>query len=147
MKDINYILDVMPHRYPFLMVDRIIEHQNKESIKTLKNVSINEPYFQGHFPRKPIMPGVLILESIAQSACLLMVDFIEDPSKKLVFMSKVVNYKIQHNVIPGDQLCIEAKLLQHKLGSFKFDALCFVGDKKIASATFFATIVDRKNKE
>ena len=94
MKDINYILDVMPHRYPFLMVDRIVEHQKKESIKTLKNVSINEPYFQGHFPTKPIMPGVLILESIAQSACLLMIDFIEDPSKKLVFMSKVLNYKI-----------------------------------------------------
>ena len=94
MKDINYILDVMPHRYPFLMVDRIIENEKKESITTLKNVSINEPYFQGHFPTKPIMPGVLILESIAQSACLIMVDFMEDPSKKLVFMSKVLNYKI-----------------------------------------------------
>ena len=144
MQDINYILEVMPHRYPFLMVDRIIEHQKKESIKTLKNVSINESYFQGHFPRKPIMPGVLILESIAQSACLLMVDFMEDPSKKFVFISKVVNYKIHHNVIPGDQLCIEAKLSQHKLGSFKFHAICCVEDKKIASAEFFATVVDRK---
>jgi len=144
MKDINYILDVMPHRYPFLMVDRIIEHEKKESITTLKNVSINEPYFQGHFPTKPIMPGVLILESIAQSACLIMVDFMEDPSKKLVFMSKVLNYKIYDNVIPGDQLCIEAKLLQHKLGSFKFVATCFVKEKKVASAEFFATIVDKK---
>ena len=144
MKDINYILDVMPHRYPFLMVDRIIEHQKKESIKTLKNVSINEPYFQGHFPIKPIMPGVLILESIAQSACLLMIDFMEDPSKKLVFMSKVLNYKIYDNVIPGDQLNIEAELLQHKLGSCKFNASCFVVDKKVASAEFFATIVDKE---
>ena len=144
MKDINYRLDVMPHRYPFLMVDRIIEHQKKESIKTLKNVSINEPYFQGHFPIKPIMPGVLILESIAQSACLLMIDFMEDPSKKLVFMSKVLNYKIYDNVIPGDQLNIEAELLQHKLGSFKFNASCFVVDKKVASAEFFATIVDKE---
>jgi beta-hydroxyacyl-ACP dehydratase FabZ len=143
MKDINYILEVMPHRYPFLMVDRIIGHQKKESIQTLKNVSINEPYFQGHFPTKPIMPGVLILECIAQSACLLMVDFMEDPSKKLVFMSKVVNYKMSHNVIPGDQLYIDAKLLHHKLGSFKFEAICSVGDKKVASAEFFATVVDR----
>jgi beta-hydroxyacyl-ACP dehydratase FabZ len=143
MKDINYILEVMPHRYPFLMVDRIKGHQKKESIQTLKNVSINEPYFQGHFPTKPIMPGVLILECIAQSACLLMVDFMEDPSKKLVFMSKVVNYKMYHNVIPGDQLHIDAQLLHHKLGSFKFEAICSVGDKKVASAEFFATVVDR----
>ena len=143
MKDINYILEVMPHRYPFLMVDRIVGHKREENIQTLKNVSINEPYFQGHFPTKPIMPGVLILECIAQSACLLMVDFMEEPSKKLVFMSKVVNYKMFHNVIPGDQLYIDAKLLQHKLGSFKFDAICSVGDKKVASAEFFATVVDR----
>lgn len=143
MKDINYILEVMPHRYPLLMVDRIVGHKREENIQTLKNVSINEPYFQGHFPTKPIMPGVLILECIAQSACLLMVDFMEDPSKKLVFMSKVVNYKMFHNVIPGDQLYIDAKLLHHKLGSFKFDAICSVGDKKVASAEFFATVVDR----
>lgn len=143
MKDINYILEVMPHRYPFLMVDRIVGHKREENIQTLKNVSINEPYFQGHFPTKPIMPGVLILECIAQSACLLMVDFMDDPSKKLVFMSKVVNYKMFHNVIPGDQLYIDAKLLHHKLGSFKFDAICSVGDKKVASAEFFATVVDR----
>ena len=143
MKDINYILEVMPHRYPFLMVDRIIVHKKKESIQTIKNVSINEPYFQGHFPTKPIMPGVLILECIAQSACLLMVDFMEDPSKKLVLMSKVVNYRMFHNVTPGDQLCIDAKLLHHKLGSFKFDATCSVADKKVASSEFFATVVDR----
>ena len=143
MKDINYILDVMPHRYPFLMVDRIIEHKSKESIKTLKNVSINEPHFTGHFPEKPIMPGVLILEAIAQSGCLIMVDFMEDTSKKLVFISKVINYKIHNNVIPGDQLCIEAKLLDHKLGSFKFSATCAVEKEKVASAEFFATIVDR----
>ena len=143
MKDINYILDVMPHRHPFLMVDRIIEHHKKESIKTLKNVSINEPHFNGHFPDKPIMPGVLILESIAQSGCLIVVDFMEDISKKLVFISKVINYKIHNNVIPGDQLCIEAKLLDHKLGSFKFNAICTVEKEKVASAEFFATIVDR----
>ena len=143
MKNTNYILEVMPHRYPFLMVDRIVGHKREENIQTLKNVSINEPYFQGHFPTKPIMPGVLILECIAQSACLLMVEFMEDPSKKLVFMSKVVNYKMFHNVIPGDQLYIDAKLLHHKLGSFKFDAICSVGDKKVASAEFFATVVDR----
>jgi|TARA_B100000497_G_C7675977_1_gene408367 3-hydroxyacyl-[acyl-carrier-protein] dehydratase len=143
MKEINYILDVMPHRYPFLMVDRILSHEKKTSIETLKNVSINEEFFQGHFPTKPIMPGVLILEAIAQSACLLMVDFMEDPSTKLVYMSKVVNYKMYQNVIPGDQLNINAKLLHQKMGSFKFEGTCFVKDKKVASAEFFATVVER----
>ena len=89
------------------------------------------------------MPGVLILEAMAQSSCLIMIDFMEDASKKLVFISKVINYKINHNVIPGDQLYIEAKLLDHKLGSFKFSATCTVEKDKVASAEFFATIVDR----
>ena len=71
MKDINYILEMIPHRYPFLLVDRIIDKKDKKEIKTLKNVTINEPFFLGHFPDKPIMPGVLILESMAQSACLI----------------------------------------------------------------------------
>ena len=92
MRDINYILEMIPHRYPFLLVDKVISKKEKKEIKTLKNVTINEPFFSGHFPRKPIMPGVLILESMAQSACLIILDFIDDPKNHLVYLSKAVSY-------------------------------------------------------
>ena len=87
MKDINYILEMIPHRYPFLLVDRIIDKKDKKEIKTLKNVTINEPFFSGHFPNKPIMPGVLILESMAQSACLIILDFIDNLHNVMIFKS------------------------------------------------------------
>ena len=119
MKDINYILEMMPHRHPFLLVDRIIDKKNKKEIKTLKNVTINEPFFTGHFPKKPIMPGVLILESMAQSACLIILDFIDNPEDHLVYLSKVNNFRIHSNVIPGDQIIIDAKIVNEKLNSFK----------------------------
>ena len=77
MKDINYILEMIPHRYPFLMIDKVIDKKAKSNIQTIKNVTINEPYFVGHFPEKPIMPGVLIMESMAQSACLIILDYID----------------------------------------------------------------------
>ena len=88
MKDINYILEMIPHRYPFLLVDRINDKVEKKEISTIKNVTINEPFFNGHFPEKPIMPGVLILESMAQSACLIILDFIENPKNHLVYLIK-----------------------------------------------------------
>jgi len=143
MKNINELLKILPHRYPFLMIDKVIKWDKKKSIKAIKNVSINEPYFQGHFPEKPIFPGVLILESMAQTSSLIISDFVDNPSKKLAYLSKVLNFKIHENVIPGDQLCIEAKLLQHKMNSFKFSVECFVDKKQVASAEFFATVVDK----
>lgn len=143
MKDINYILKMIPHRYPFLLVDKIIEEKERKEIKTLKNVTINEPFFSGHFPDKPIMPGVLILESMAQSACLIMLDFIENPKNHLVYLSKVNNFRIYSNVIPGDQIIIDAKVVHEKLNSFKFETTCKVNDKLIAKAEFLATMVER----
>ena len=115
MKDINYILEMIPHRYPFLLVDKVISKKEKKEIKTLKNVTINEPFFSGHFPHKPIMPGVLILESMAQSACLIIPDFIDDPNDHLVYLSKVNNFRILSNVVPGDQIIIDAKIVNEKL--------------------------------
>ena len=115
MKDINYILEMIPHRYPFLLVDRIIDKKDKKEIKTLKNVTINEPFFSGHFPNKPIMPGVLILESMAQSACLIILDFIENAENHLVYLSKVNNFRIHSNIIPGDQIIIDAKVVNEKI--------------------------------
>ena len=143
MKDINYILKMIPHRYPFLLVDKIVEEKERKEIKTLKNVTINEPFFSGHFPDKPIMPGVLILESMAQSACLIMLDFIEDPKNHLVYLSKVNNFRIYSNVIPGDQIIIDAKVVHKKLNSIKFKTTCQVNDKLIAKAEFLASMVER----
>ena len=144
MKNINELLKILPHRYPFLMIDKVIKWDKKKSIQAIKNVSINEPYFQGHFPGKPIFPGVLILESMAQAGSLIISDFVDNPSKKLAYLSKVLNFKIHENVIPGDQLSIEAKLLQHKMNSFKFSVECFVDKKQVASAEFFATAVNKR---
>ena len=143
MKNIDELLKILPHRYPFLMIDKVIKWDKKKSLQAIKNVSINEPYFQGHFPGKPIFPGVLILESMAQAGSLIISDFVDNPSKKLAYLSKVLNFKIHKNVIPGDQLYIEAKLLQHKMNSFKFSVECFVDKKQVASAEFFATAVDK----
>ena len=143
MKNINELLKILPHRYPFLMIDKVIKWDKKKSLQAIKNISINEPYFQGHFPEKPIFPGVLILESMAQAGSLIISDFVDNPSKKLAYLSKVLNFKIHKNVIPGDQLYIEAKLLQHKMNSFKFSVECFVDKKQVASAEFFATAVNR----
>ena len=92
MKNINYILKVIPHRYPFLLIDRIIDKDEKKEITTLKNVTFNEQFFQGHFPEKPVMPGVLLLESMAQSACLIILDYIDNPDEHLVYLSKVSNF-------------------------------------------------------
>jgi len=144
MKNIDELLKILPHRYPFIMIDKVIKWDKKKSLQAIKNVSINEPYFQGHFPGKPIFPGVLILESMAQAGSLIVSDFVDNPSKKLVYLSKVLNFKIHENVIPGDQLSIEAKLLQHKMNSFKFSVECFVDKKQVASAEFFATAVNKR---
>ncbi len=143
MKNIDELLKILPHRYPFLMIDKVIKWDKKKSLQAIKNISINEPYFQGHFPGKPIFPGVLILESMAQAGSLIISDFVDNPSKKLAYLSKVLNFKIHKNVIPGDQLYIEAKLLQHKMNSFKFSVECFVDKKQVASAEFFATTVNK----
>lgn len=147
MKDINYILEMIPHRYPFLLVDRIIDKKDKKEVKTLKNVTINEPFFLGHFPDKPIMPGVLILESMAQSACLIILDLIENPENHLVYLSKVNNFRIYSNVIPGDQIIIDAKIVHEKLNSFKFESTCHVNDKLVAKAEFLASMVERQESK
>ena len=143
MKNINYILKVIPHRYPFLLIDRIIDKKEKKEITTLKNVTVNEHFFQGHFPEKPVMPGVLLLESMAQSACLIILDYIDNPDEHLVYLSKVSNFRILKNVIPGDQIIINAKVLNEKLNSFKFEATCHVDKELVAKAEFLASVVDK----
>tara|TARA_B100000427_G_C15512526_1_gene596841 strand:+ start:881 stop:1312 length:432 start_codon:yes stop_codon:yes gene_type:complete len=143
MKNINYILEKVPHRYPFLMIDKVLGQKKNKQIQTLKNVSINEPFFEGHFPEKPIMPGVLIMESMAQSACLLILEHIENPKQHLVYLSKVMNFRIFQNVVPGDQMIIDAIMIHEKLGSFKFEATTRVGEVRVAKAEFFASLVKK----
>lgn len=118
--DIERILKFLPHRYPFLLVDRVLEMEKGKSIVAIKNVTFNEPFFQGHFPHIKVMPGVLIAEAIAQAGGILLYHSIPDPEKVLVFLSTIKNAKFRKPVVPGDQLRIEAEIL--KLRS-KF---CFV---------------------
>jgi 3-hydroxyacyl-[acyl-carrier-protein] dehydratase/UDP-3-O-[3-hydroxymyristoyl] N-acetylglucosamine deacetylase/3-hydroxyacyl-[acyl-carrier-protein] dehydratase len=108
--DIEKILKFLPHRYPFLLVDRVLELEKGKSITAIKNVTYNEPFFQGHFPVKKVMPGVLIIESVAQAGGILLYHSIPDPENVLVFLSAIHNAKFRKPVIPGDQLRLEAEL-------------------------------------
>ena len=141
--NINEILDHLPHRYPFVLVDKVLSYEVGNKIEAVKNVTINEPYFVGHFPEKPIMPGVLIMESMAQTACLIILDYIDNPKNHLVYLSKVNNFRILKNVIPGDQIVINAETIKEKMNSFKFSATCHVGGELVAKAEFIASLVNK----
>jgi len=127
--DIRRVIETLPHRYPFLMIDRVVEFRGEDELTAIKNVTINEPYFQGHYPGQPIMPGVLQIEAMAQAAGILMLRKIDQEGKTAVFMS-VDKVKWRQKVIPGDQLRIEVKLvkiMRGKIGTAQ--ASCYVGDK------------------
>ena len=146
MFDISAIYRIMPHRYPFLLVDRIIDMRPGESLVAIKNVSINEPFFQGHFPNQPVMPGVLILEGMAQAGGFLVLHMTENPETKMMYFASIENARFRHPVFPGDQLRFELKLLRLKMGSVKIEGKAYVGDTLVSEATFLATIVDRKRE-
>ena len=124
MMDIHKILKQLPHRYPFLLVDRVLEVQKGKTIRALKNVTINEPFFQGHFPQRPVMPGVLMLEALAQAAALLAFDAMDSsPSDDMIYyFAGMDNVRFKRPVEPGDQLILEVELLRMKAGIFKFQA-------------------------
>ncbi len=124
MMDIHQILKQLPHRYPFLLVDRVLELDKGKSIKALKNVTINEPFFEGHFPHRPVMPGVLMLEALAQAAALLAFDALDaTPSDDMVYyFAGIDGARFKRPVEPGDQLILEVELLRMKAGIFKFKA-------------------------
>ncbi len=114
MFDIEKILNILPHRYPFLLVDKVIEIQKGKSIIALKNVTYNEPFFQGHFPDLKVMPGVLVMEAIAQAGGILLHYSIPEPENKFVFLSKIDKAKFRKPIIPGDQIRIEVDILKLK---------------------------------
>lgn len=141
--DINAILKVMPHRYPFLLVDRIIDIEPGNRVTAIKNVTINEPFFQGHFPDHPIMPGVLILEAMAQAGGILMLEAIPDPSTKVVYFMSIDNAKFRKPVLPGDQLRFELEMGSFRRNTCKMRGLAYVEDKVVAEADFMAMVIDR----
>lgn len=122
MMDIHKILKQLPHRYPFLLVDRVLMIEKGVRIKALKNVTINEPFFEGHFPHRPVMPGVLMLEALAQAAALLAFDAMDasPESGSIYYFAGIDNARFKRPVEPGDQLILEAELLRMKAGIFKF---------------------------
>ncbi|MGE5481228.1 MAG: bifunctional UDP-3-O-[3-hydroxymyristoyl] N-acetylglucosamine deacetylase/3-hydroxyacyl-ACP dehydratase [Chloroflexota bacterium] len=142
--DIQKIFEMLPHRYPFLLVDRIIDYdEENETIIGYKNVTINEPFFNGHFPGKPIMPGVLILEAMAQTGGIMMFHKIADPVKKLAFFTRINNAKFKNPVLPGDQVVFELKKVGSRLNIFMFKATAYVNGSVVAEAELQAAIVDR----
>jgi UDP-3-O-[3-hydroxymyristoyl] N-acetylglucosamine deacetylase / 3-hydroxyacyl-[acyl-carrier-protein] dehydratase len=141
--DIGRILDVIPHRYPFLLVDRIIEVEGTRRIVGIKNVTINEPFFQGHFPGHPIMPGVLIIEAMAQVGGMLLLGTIEDPDQKVVYFMSLDNVKFRRPVLPGDQLRCELEMLQNRGRTCRMKGIAYVDGNVVAEAEMMARVVDR----
>lgn len=139
--DVHKILEIMPHRYPFLLIDRIIAYQPFLSIAALKNVTINEPFFQGHFPRRPIMPGVLILESMAQATGMLAFysHDVTGSRDKAYYLVGVDKARFKRPVEPGDQLIVEAQLRRQIKGIYQFDATAKVGDTVVCTAQLMTT--------
>jgi len=135
--DIKKILELLPHRYPMLLVDRILEYQKEEKLVALKNVTANEPFFQGHFPEQPIMPGVLILEALAQATGLYAFQSLRergDMGDYLYLFTGVDKAKFRRQVIPGDQLILEVTPKQYRSGMLKVEARATVDGKAAASA-------------
>jgi UDP-3-O-[3-hydroxymyristoyl] N-acetylglucosamine deacetylase/3-hydroxyacyl-[acyl-carrier-protein] dehydratase len=141
--DINRIMQHLPHRYPMLLVDRIVEYEPGKRIVGLKNVTINEPFFQGHYPGHPIMPGVLIIEAMAQVGGLLMMDAIENFRDKVVYFMSLDNVKWRRPVTPGDQLRFELEVVQLRKHVCKMKGSGYVDGNLVAEAEMMARIVDK----
>ncbi len=143
--EIQEILSCLPHRYPFLLVDRIVEYEANRRIVGIKNVTFNEPFFQGHFPGVPILPGVLILESMAQAGGFLIFKTIPDREKKLVFFIGVENARFRKPVRPGDQLRIEMEVSRAKARLGKLKGKAYVDGQLAAHADILFSLVDRED--
>ena len=134
---------ILPHRYPLLLIDRIIKIIPGKSITSIKNITFNEPYFQGHFPGQPVLPGVYIIEFIAQTGAFLLLNTLENPLEKNAFISAVDGLRFRKTIIPGDQVKIEVTIAKRKLNICKFHGHIFVDDNLMAEGFVSANIVDR----
>jgi beta-hydroxyacyl-ACP dehydratase FabZ len=140
---IDDIMKLLPHRYPFLLVDRIVEIEERKRIVGLKNVTINEPFFQGHFPGHPIMPGVLIIEAMAQVGGMLLMGSFDDPESKVVYFMSLDNVKFRRPVKPGDQIIFELDLTQIRGPVCKMRGLAKVDGEVVAEADMAAMVRDK----
>jgi 3-hydroxyacyl-[acyl-carrier-protein] dehydratase len=140
--DIHEILKRLPHRYPILMVDRVIELEHKKRIRALKNVTINEPYFVGHFPHRPVMPGVMMLEALAQAAALLAYDAADakPDDKSVYYFAGIDAARFKRPVEPGDQVVLDVTLERMKAGIFKFQARASVGGELAVEADLMCAV-------
>jgi 3-hydroxyacyl-[acyl-carrier-protein] dehydratase len=145
--DVDQIMKILPHRFPFLLVDRVVEHDPGKRIVAIKNVTINEPFFPGHFPGHPVMPGVLIIEAMAQvGGILAFLASGDDYTTKVCYFGAIDGAKFRKPVVPGDQLRIEIDVIACKRGIWVISAKAFVDGKLVTEAELKATIVD-KNRE
>ncbi len=143
MLEIADIMAILPHRYPFLLIDRVIEVARMKRIVALKNVTINEPFFAGHFPEYPIMPGVLVVEAIAQAGGALLMNEIPDREKKLMVFTGIERAKFRRPVIPGDQLRIEVEVLNWRARAVKMEGKAYVDGKLACEAVIMCAVVPR----
>lgn len=141
--DINQIMAILPHRYPFLLIDRVTEIERKQRIVAWKNVTINEPFFAGHFPHYPIMPGVLIVEAIAQAGGALLLTEVEDRENKLMVFTGIERARFRRPVTPGDQLKIEVIVTAWRRTAVRMEGKAYLGDKVAAEAVVTCRLVDR----
>ena len=143
--DIQRILSILPHRYPFLLVDRVLECVPGSHIRAYKNVTINEPFFQGHFPQEPVMPGVLQVEAMAQCGGLLVLNSVDEPERYSTYFMKIDGVKFRQKVVPGDTLLFRVELLAPiRRGISTMKGYVFVGEKVVCEAEFMAQIVKNK---
>lgn len=142
--DIHAILQILPHRYPFLLIDRILDVAPGKVVNALKNVTINEPFFQGHFPGQPVMPGVLIVEAMAQAGGFLILNSISNPDTKLMYFTAIKNAKFRRTIVPGDQVFFEVELIQFRMNTCRIAGKARVDGKVVAEAELMASVVDKR---
>jgi 3-hydroxyacyl-[acyl-carrier-protein] dehydratase len=145
--DILEIMSILPHRYPFLLIDRVVEIEPKQRIVAIKNVTFNEPHFQGHFPDYPIMPGVLMVEAIAQAGGALLLTEIPDRANKLMVFTGIDSAKFRRPVVPGDQVRIEVKVLNWRSTAVRMQGTATVEGKVVCEATVMCALVPRAAKK
>ena len=141
--DIRGILDRIPHRYPFVLVDRVIEVVPRQRIVAIKNVTINEPFFPGHFPGAPVMPGVLILESLAQAGAVLLLDEVPDRGTSLVYFAGIDGARFRRPVVPGDQLRLSMEVVKMRSRTCKMRGEATVDGELVAEAEIMSSLVER----
>lgn len=145
--NVQEIMQILPHRYPFLLIDRVVEIERKKRIVALKNVTMNEPFFQGHFPGVPVMPGVLVVEAIAQAGGTLLLPEVPDRDKLLIMFTTIERAKFRRPVVPGDQVRIEIDVLNWKPRRAKMEGRAMVDGKLACEATVMCQLIPKAVEE